>query len=82
MSGPNPASPPWCAVPSPFRPPKKTVRASIPKIDLAVPAEKASNALADFHNVHTRPTKSNRKVQRPIDPAFYALRNRIKRFFN
>ena len=28
------------------------------------------------------PTKSNRKVQRPVDPAAYALRNRIERFFN
>ena len=28
------------------------------------------------------PTKSNRKVQRSVDPALYALRNRIERFFN
>jgi transposase len=28
------------------------------------------------------PAKSNRKVQRPVDPALYALRNRIERFFN
>lgn len=28
------------------------------------------------------PTKSNRKVQRQIDRATYALRNRIERFFN
>jgi transposase len=28
------------------------------------------------------PTKSNRKVQRPVDPLLYALRNRIERFFN
>ena len=28
------------------------------------------------------PTKPNRKVQRPVDPAAYALRNRIERFFN
>lgn len=28
------------------------------------------------------PTKSNRKIQRPIDPLLYALRNRIERFFN
>ncbi len=28
------------------------------------------------------PTKSNRKVQRPVDPVLYALRNRIERFFN
>ena len=28
------------------------------------------------------PTKSNRKVQRPVDPLAYALRNRIERFFN
>ena len=28
------------------------------------------------------PTKSNRKVQRPIDRKLYALRNRIERFFN
>ncbi|MGB3627209.1 MAG: IS5 family transposase [Henriciella sp.] len=28
------------------------------------------------------PTKSNRKVQRPVDRATYALRNRIERFFN
>lgn len=28
------------------------------------------------------PTKSNRTVQRPVDPLLYALRNRIERFFN
>lgn len=28
------------------------------------------------------PTKSNRKVQRPVDKPTYALRNRIERFFN
>ena len=28
------------------------------------------------------PTKSNRKVQRTIDKATYAMRNRIERFFN
>ena len=28
------------------------------------------------------PTKSNRKVQRPVDKLTYALRNRIERFFN
>ena len=28
------------------------------------------------------PTKINRKVQRPVDPLLYALRNRIERFFN
>ena len=28
------------------------------------------------------PTKSNRKLQRPVDKARYALRNRIERFFN
>ena len=28
------------------------------------------------------PTKSNRKVQRPVDPLLDALRNRIERFFN
>ena len=28
------------------------------------------------------PTKSNRKVQRPVCRATYALRNRIERFFN
>jgi transposase len=28
------------------------------------------------------PTKRNRKVQRPVDKALYALRNRIERFFN
>lgn len=28
------------------------------------------------------PTKSNHKVQRPVDPLLYALRNRIERFFN
>lgn len=28
------------------------------------------------------PTKSNRKVQRPVNEAKYALRNRIERFFN
>jgi transposase len=28
------------------------------------------------------PTKSNRKVQRPVDKALYAMRNRIERFFN
>lgn len=28
------------------------------------------------------PTKSNRRVQRPVDKAKYALRNRIERFFN
>lgn len=28
------------------------------------------------------PTKSNRKVQRTIDEAAYAMRNRIVRFFN
>jgi transposase len=28
------------------------------------------------------PTKSNRKVQRAIDKASYAMRNRIERFFN
>ena len=28
------------------------------------------------------PTKSNRKVQRAIDTATYAMRNRIERFFN
>lgn len=28
------------------------------------------------------PTKCNRKVQRPVDPLLYALRNRIERFFN
>lgn len=27
------------------------------------------------------PTKVNRKVQRPVDPLLYALRNRIERFF-
>jgi transposase len=28
------------------------------------------------------PTKSNRKVQRPVEPKTYAMRNRIERFFN
>ena len=28
------------------------------------------------------PTKFSRKVQRPVDPLLYALRNRIERFFN
>lgn len=28
------------------------------------------------------PTKSNRKVQIPVEKATYALRNRIERFFN
>lgn len=28
------------------------------------------------------PTRSNRKVQRPLDKAKYSLRNRIERFFN
>lgn len=28
------------------------------------------------------PAKINRKVQRPVDPLLYALRNRIERFFN
>ena len=28
------------------------------------------------------PTKSNRRVQRPVDKTKYALRNRIERFFN
>jgi len=28
------------------------------------------------------PTKANRKVQRPVDPTIYALRNQIERFFN
>jgi transposase len=28
------------------------------------------------------PTKINRKVQRPVDPLLYAMRNRIERFFN
>ena len=28
------------------------------------------------------PTKSNRKVQRPVERKTYALRNRIERFFN
>lgn len=28
------------------------------------------------------PTKSNCRVQRPVDKAKYALRNRIERFFN
>ena len=28
------------------------------------------------------PTKSNRKLQRPVDKALYVLRNRIERFFN
>jgi transposase len=28
------------------------------------------------------PTKVNRKIQRPVDPLLYALRNRIERFFN
>jgi transposase len=28
------------------------------------------------------PTKSNRKLQRPVDKAKYALRNSIERFFN
>jgi transposase len=28
------------------------------------------------------PTRINRKVQRPVDPLLYALRNRIERFFN
>lgn len=28
------------------------------------------------------PTKSNRKVQRPVCPETYALRNRIERFFS
>lgn len=28
------------------------------------------------------PTKSNRKVQRAVEPLLYALRNRIERFFN
>jgi transposase len=28
------------------------------------------------------PTRSNRKVQRPVAKATYALRNRIERFFN
>jgi transposase len=28
------------------------------------------------------PTKSNRKVQRPVDKTKYAMRNRIERFFN
>jgi len=28
------------------------------------------------------PTKSNRKIQKPVDKAKYALRNRIERFFN
>jgi transposase len=28
------------------------------------------------------PTKSNRKIQRPVDQTLYAMRNRIERFFN
>ena len=28
------------------------------------------------------PTKANRKVQIPVEPKTYALRNRIERFFN
>jgi len=28
------------------------------------------------------PTKSNRKIQRPVERKTYALRNRIERFFN
>lgn len=36
-----------------------------------------------FHGTNpVIPTKSNRKVQRPVDPVLYALRNRIERFFN
>ena len=36
-----------------------------------------------FHGTNpVIPTKINRKVQRPVDPLLYALRNRIERFFN
>jgi len=28
------------------------------------------------------PTKSNRKIQRPVDPTLYARRNQVERFFN
>ena len=28
------------------------------------------------------PTKSNRRIQRPVDPALYALRHKIECFFN
>jgi len=38
---------------------------------------------ACFHGTNpVIPTKSNRKVQRTVEPALYALRNRIERFFN
>ena len=38
---------------------------------------------ARFHGTDpVIPTKSNRKIQRPVDPLLYALRNRIERFFN
>lgn len=38
---------------------------------------------ACFHGTNpVIPTKSNRKVQRPVDKELYALRNRIERFFN
>lgn len=36
-----------------------------------------------FHGTNpVIPTKRNRKVQRPVDPMLYAMRNRIERFFN
>jgi transposase len=38
---------------------------------------------ACFHGTNpVIPTKSNRKVQRSVNPDLYALRNRIERFFN
>ncbi len=51
-------------------------------------ADKAydSDAIREDNWVHGTnpviPTKSNRRVQRPVDPALYALRHKIECFFN
>ena len=54
----------------------------------AMLADKGYDSDAIRHDLEKRgiepviPTKSNRKVQRPVRSEAYALRNRIERFFN
>jgi transposase len=57
----------------------------VPKAMLADKGYDSDTIRADLERRGSEPvipTKSNRKVQRPICQATYALRNRIERFFN
>jgi transposase len=55
-------------------------------LDALCPIFSAGDAIREDAWLHGTdpviPTKINLKVQRPVDPLLYALRNRIERFFN